>query len=147
MRLLRDLGFFDSDPVELRHGISVSPLELTSTLLDGVWRLDPGEAEFTVMRVEVQASIGHERLSRSVDLLDHTDPQTGDSSMARTTGWPAVLATRLMLDGVWQRPGVTPSELLGLDHAAWEFMLQGLEQAGIGLTFNPDGGISRPAVL
>jgi saccharopine dehydrogenase-like NADP-dependent oxidoreductase len=138
MRLLRDLGFFDSDPVELRKGESVSPLELTSTLLESVWRLDDGEEEFTVMRVEVMASIGDQQLLRSVDLLDGTDFQTGDSSMARTTGWPAVLAAKLILEGGWQRPGVTPSELIGLDEASWEYMKDGLGQAGIALTWNPD---------
>lgn len=138
MRLLRDVGFFDYDPVELRSGETVAPIELTSKLLEGVWRLDPGEEEFTVMRVEVVASIGDQQLLRSVDLLDRTDQATADSSMARTTGWPAVLAAKLMLDGKWQRPGVTPSELIGLDSSAWELMLAGLEVAGIRLTFNPD---------
>ena len=138
MRLLRDLGFFDSDPVQLSSGESISPLDLSAVLLEGVWRLDPGEEEFTVMRVEVTASIGDQQLLRSVDLLDSTDPATGDSSMARTTGWPAVLAAKLMLDGAWQRPGVTPSELMGLDAGSWEFMLAGLERAGIGLAWNPD---------
>ena len=90
------------------------------------------------MRVEVSASIGDQQLLRSCDLLDRTDPETGESSMARTTGWPAVLAAQMILAGTWQRPGVTASELIGLDSAAWEFMLQGISQAGIGLTFSPD---------
>jgi len=150
MRLLRDLGFFDSDAVEVRSGLSVAPLELTSRLLEGTWRLDEGEPEFTVMRVEVQATVGAALMPptgaingsptfiRSCDLLDRTDPDTGDSSMARTTGWPAVLAARLMLAGVWDRPGVSAPELLGQDRRVWQHMLDGLAEGGIRLTFNPD---------
>jgi saccharopine dehydrogenase-like NADP-dependent oxidoreductase len=138
MRLLRDLGFFDSEAVELRRGQSIAPLELTSRLLEGVWRLDEGEQEFTVMRVEVQGKVGAESVIRSCDLLDRTDSATGDSSMARTTGWPAILAARLMLSKGWQRPGVSAPELLGLDTVAWEFMLEGLASAGIDLSFSPD---------
>jgi saccharopine dehydrogenase-like NADP-dependent oxidoreductase len=58
--------------------------------------------------------------------------------MARTTGWPAILAARLLLAGGWQRPGVTPAELLGTDQATWGLIHSGLAEAGIELTFNPD---------
>jgi saccharopine dehydrogenase-like NADP-dependent oxidoreductase len=138
MRLLRDLGFFDNAAVTLRDGRSVAPLELTSTLLERVWRLKPGEEEFTVMRVEVQGTLAGNSIVRSCDLLDRTDPQTGDSSMARTTGWPAILAARLLLAGGWQRPGVSAPELLGLDDHAWEFILAGVVDAGLSLDFSPD---------
>ncbi|MDQ3022986.1 MAG: saccharopine dehydrogenase NADP-binding domain-containing protein [bacterium] len=138
MRLLRDLGFFRSTTLTLRGGREVTPLEVTSKLLDGVWRLDAGEQEFTVMRVEVQGNIGGQQLVRCCDLLDRTDPVTGDSSMARTTGWPAILAARLYLGGGWTRPGVAPAELVGLDASAWQFMQAGLAKAGIELKYSPD---------
>lgn len=127
MRLLRELGFLNAQPVRA-GGVSIAPVELTARLLDRHWRLAPGETEFTVMRVEVDAL--------RVDLLDRTDPLTGDSSMARTTGWPAVLTAQLILRGGWVRPGVTPPELLALDDSAWAFISAGLDAAGIRLDYS-----------
>jgi lysine 6-dehydrogenase len=131
LAFLSALGFFDSVPVRVRAA-EVAPVELTAALLERVWRLGPGEPEFTAMRVEVEA----EGRLRRCDLLDRTDPATGDSSMARTTGWPAVLAVRLLLAGGWDRPGVTAPELLAADDAAWRCMLDGLAAAGIELLFS-----------
>jgi lysine 6-dehydrogenase len=152
LRLLRALGFFDAAPLETSAG-AVAPLEVTTRLLDRIWRLEQGEPEFTVMRVSVEAQRAAdggppEHTAVHCDLLDRTDPATGDSSMARTTGWPAVLAARLVLAGQWERPGVIPAELLGLDDRAWDSMQAGLAAAGIKLTFSTENrGQAAPAVL
>ena len=72
-----------------------------------------GEEEFTVLRVESRG-LRAGRLARlSHDLFDRTDLRTGATSMARTTGFPCVIAAQLLSAGTFCEPGVFPLELLG----------------------------------
>ena len=134
MRMLRELGFFSSDPIELAGSV-VRPLDLTARLLFDEWRLGHGEPEFTVMRVVVEGERGGRRFRETADLLERTDPVTGDSSMARTTGMPAVVVARLMASGRRIPRGiVAPETLVGDDDLFTEF-LAGLGSAGIRTCF------------
>jgi lysine 6-dehydrogenase len=118
MRVLRETGFFSKDPVEVR-GQSVRPIDLTSRLLFPHWKAGPGEEEFTVMRVTVE---GEGRRFR-YHLLDRTDTATGTSSMARTTGYAATGAARLVLEGQYRSPGVSAPEHLGRNQAHFDFLM------------------------
>ena len=99
------------------------PRKLSETLLFEKWKLEEGMRELTVLRVEVAGISGGKRLTRRYDLLDRTD-ELGVSSMSRTTGYPAVLAARLLLKGElqwasWQQepsngPGIVCPEWIGL---------------------------------
>ncbi len=112
IRVLRDSGFFEDR--ELRLGAaSVNVREFTFALLDPLWHQAEGSAEFTVMRIEVQGESG----ARVVwDLLDRTDPERGESSMARTTGFPAAICARRLLSGQSPLgPGIHPPEALAAD--------------------------------
>ena len=64
-------------------------------------------------------------------VLDRTDPATGDTSMARTTGFPCALVARLVATGAWNQPGVHAPEVLGRDAALTEGLLQGLRDRGV----------------
>lgn len=127
MRLLREMGLFSSEPLSLRDAsgadCTVRPLDLADRLLREAWRLPPGEGELTAMRVEVDGCCA--------TLLDRGDPAVQASSMARTTGLPAVIAAKMILDGTFVRPGVTPPERLGEDARLWRRMLVELEAAGV----------------
>ncbi len=93
-----------------------------------------------VMRQAVSPScasliVEGEKDGRSVryvyELLDKYDPSTRIHSMARTTGYTATAAIRLLAAGKYGRPGVSPPEYLGRDPRCVELMLQGLEQRGV----------------
>ena len=141
LRLLRDLGFFSNEPVEV-GGQPVEPLNLTSRLLDGVWRLRPGMREFTVMRVEVSGRRDGRPSRQRCDLLDYTDEASGDFSMARTTGWPAVLTALALAGGRFgalsERSGIIFPEQLAGDDELLRFILDGLAAAGITLSFSEE---------
>ncbi len=134
IRVLKALGFFGEQPLAIGDQ-RVRPLDLTARLLIDDWKLEPGEQEFTAMRVEVEGLEGSQRVVKRVDLLDRTDPSTGDSSMARTTGWPAIVAVRLMAEGKLAEPGARPAELLALDEPLFREFLAHLDEAGIALRF------------
>lgn len=130
MRMLRETGFFGGDEVEV-EGVRVRPRALTEELLFKVWEPEPGEQEFTVLRVEA-SGVRAGRPARIVwDLLDRTDPETGNSSMSRTTGFPCAIVARMLASGRWDRPGVVPPELLGADAGLTREILEGLARRGV----------------
>lgn len=130
IRVLRDSGFLDDDPVDVA-GIPVSPRAVSEALLFRSWEREDDDVEFTVLRVEVEGRSGGRPVRDVWDLLDRTDPDTGATSMARTTGFPCALALRLLLRGDWNRPGVHPPEVLGADRAVTETILEGLAERGV----------------
>lgn len=70
-------------------------------------------------------------MRRTFELLDRTDPETGDSSMARTTGFPCATAARLLLEGAFTKPGVFPPELFAGDDALYTRLLAELAARGV----------------
>jgi lysine 6-dehydrogenase len=133
MRVLRESGFFAKEPVEVR-GQRVAPLDLTAALLFPLWQFDEGEADLTVMRVEVEGAAADGARKRFVwELLDRYDPATRTTSMARTTGYTATAAVRLLARGAWTRPGIVPPEHLGADETCFRAILADLEARGVRL--------------
>lgn len=133
MKALRDAGFLSREPVEA-GGVRVAPRALTEKLLFDAWRRPDGEEEFTFLRVVCDGSLRGRRARLTYDLLDRTDRATGDSSMARTTGFPCVIAAEWLASGRFAEPGVFPPELLGRRPALWDGMLAALAERGVVFT-------------
>lgn len=132
MLLLRKTGFFSTDEVDIK-GTKLRPLDLTSKLLFSQWRLEPGEPDFTVMRVEVTGTRNGALCRMAYELYDELDPGSGIHSMARTTGFTAAVTARLLLNRGFTRPGICPPEYLGMNQDAYRFILDGLKRRGITL--------------
>ena len=112
-------------------GAKVSPLEFTSKILIDEWTLAPDEEEITVMRVTVTGDEDGARKTYVYHLYDEYDAATGQSSMARTTGYACTAAAQLVLDGLFTEKGVFPGELVGKHQKCFESMLAYMEQRGI----------------
>lgn len=125
IRVLRDSGFFDTEGIEVR-GRKLRPLDFTSAVLFKQWLLHEEDDEFTVMRIVVEGSEGGRAKRIQYDLFDRRDRMTGFSSMARTTGFPAAAAARLVLAGRFGRKGVVPPELIGAEEAAFHAVMDDL---------------------
>ncbi len=130
MRMLRETGFFNPEPVEV-GGARVRPLDLTARLLFSSWQLGPGEEDFTVMRIVVEGEKDGRRARHTWDLLDRYDRETGTTSMARTTGYTCTAAVRLVAAGLYDRKGISPPEFVGRDAAAYQFILRELALRGV----------------
>lgn len=131
IRVLRDSGFFDEREVTV-GGQSVSVRDFTFALLDSAWFQHEGSEEFTVMRIEVEGAPGGKPRRTVWDLLDRTDPKRGETSMARTTGFPAAICARHILDGTTPlSPGVHPPESLADDDAYVDKLLRAHEERGV----------------
>ena len=134
MKGLRDAGFFEEKPRDLR-GVTVSPIEVTSALLEEKWALEPDEEEFTVMTIHIEGSEEGRKKEVWCRLFDRYDRATGFSSMARTTGYACTGAVRLLLDGVITSKGVLPPELPGSDPDSFGWMMRHLKERGIDIKF------------
>ncbi|MEW6467670.1 MAG: saccharopine dehydrogenase C-terminal domain-containing protein [Bacteroidota bacterium] len=121
MRVFRESGFLNNQPVEIK-GVTISPVEFTARLLFPLWKLRPGEEEFTLMRVTLET--GDERIRYT--LFDRYDKQTGVTSMARTTGYTCAAVADLILQGKLTRCGILAPEQFGADehlfHAVMEYL-------------------------
>lgn len=130
IRVLRDSGFFADEPVDV-DGQPVVPLDLSSRLLFDAWRYRPGEPDLTVMRVEVEGRDEDGPVRHRYHLLDRHDAATGVSSMARTTGYTATALARLVLDGGYREPGISPPERVAAAPEALATVLARLGERGV----------------
>jgi lysine 6-dehydrogenase len=128
--VLRETGFFSQEPVDV-HGVRVRPLDLTARLLFPLWKLQPSETDITVMQVVVEGEAAGERVRHTFDLLDRFDAASNVHSMARTTGYAATAAVRLVSRGLYARRGVIAPEYIGEQPACVEFLLKELADRGV----------------
>lgn len=130
MRVLREAGFFSPSPIEV-GGEKVVPLAVTSSLLFRAWHLEEGEEDLTAMRVVVEGWRGERQERHTYHLLDRYDPETGLSSMARTTGFHCAAVARLVAEGRFRRPGVWAPEQVGQAPGCYEQVLDQLAVRGV----------------
>ena len=130
MRVLRETGFFNKETIEV-NGVHISPIEFTSKLLFPKWKLEEGEEDITIMKVIVSGAKGSKTLRYTWDLFDTYDQQTNVHSMARTTGYTATMALRMVIAGLYTRKGVSAPEFIGKESECVNFMLKGLEERGV----------------
>jgi len=130
MRMLRETGFFEKEPVAIDGG-AVRPLDLTSRLLFSRWKLNEGEEDFTAMRIVVNGRKGGKRKHFVFDLLDSYDRKTQTTSMARTTGYTCTTVARLVAGGKIRQRGICPLEFVGQDEECYRYVIDGLKKKGI----------------
>ena len=130
MEALREAGFLSTEPVRVGDA-TVRPLDVTSALLFPQWTLRADEPELTYMRVTVEGTTGGSAETVVWELLDRGDPTTGETSMARTTGYACTACVHLVASGRFRRPGVTPPEQVGADTACFEALLAYQRERGV----------------
>lgn len=79
--------------------ITAQTLIIRSTLMTSLWWTDKDERDMIIMRNDV--GIRHptgELETKHISLVVYGDPN-GFSAMAKTVGYPAAIAARMVLDG------------------------------------------------
>jgi len=130
MAILRETGFFSKEPVEV-NGVRIRPLDFTATLLFPKWKMGEHEGDITVMRVSVKGKKDGRGDGLQYDLIDRYDPATQTLSMARTTGYTATSAVRMMNAGLFSRTGIIAPELVGENAGCVRFLLDELAKRGV----------------
>ncbi len=130
IKLLAGNGFFDTGKMDI-DGKEISPMEVTARLLFRKWKLEKDEADITVMRIVVEGEKDGKNIRYRYDLHDEYDQVSGVHSMARTTGYSAAMAVRLMAKGYFRETGITVPEMLGKNENNVLFILEGLKDRNI----------------
>ncbi|RJQ04071.1 MAG: hypothetical protein C4551_11130 [Bacillota bacterium] len=122
---LRECGFFSREPVDI-DGTTVVPRKLAAAVLAPLLARG-GEADVSVLRVVVKA--GEE--GWVFEMVDHYDPATQTTSMARTTGYTCSIIAGLVLRGLIEGPGVAPLERVFTASSLYGELRQELGRRGI----------------
>ena len=125
LKVLRASGFFSYEEIDL-NGHKVRPIDLTAKLLFPKWKMDEDDRDFTVMRIIIKGKENGKEKAYRYDLLDRFQNKT--MSMARTTGYTCTAVTNLVLNGTYNRIGISPPEYLG---AHKEFVSEYLAERGV----------------
>jgi len=136
IQLLRACGLFERRPIDV-GGASVPPVVLLQKVLEERLKLGPA-GDILVLKVLVQGQKDGERRVHTFELIDFFDPATGNTAMARTTGFTAACAARSIASGSITTRGVLfPEEIfLGDRFAA---IVSELEKKGVTITHSEAG--------
>lgn len=130
VKALRELGYFSYDKIEVK-GELIRPIDLTAKLLFPLWKLDEGEAEFTVMRVMIAGKEGGRPVTYHYDLYDRYDEHTDTLSMSRTTGYTCAGTADLVLKNRVTAKGVLAPEMIGGNEADFQSLMDYLADRGV----------------
>lgn len=126
LRVLRESGFFSYDKIDVK-GIKIRPIDVTAKLLFPKWKLKPGEADFTIMRILIKGQENQAEKTYIYDLYDEYNKETDTISMARTTGYTCSAVANLVLDGKFNRVGISPPEYVGVEEENYRYILKYLK--------------------
>jgi lysine 6-dehydrogenase len=127
MKVFRDTGFFDEEPIDI-NGRAISPIEVTSKLMFPKWEMKKGDRDITVMKViskGLKDGVPHRYV---FDLYDEWHEASGIHSMARTTGYTATMGLRLLMSGAFKQKGVFYPEKLGSNESLLNRIVDGLKE-------------------
>lgn len=108
MKLLADIGMFESEKLVLADGTEVSPRSVTGGLLQ---RLGWVEEDVVLVKAWAIGTRNGKRWRIDYRIIDYYDRETGFTAMARTTGFSAAIIARMILDGRITGKGVLRQEL------------------------------------
>jgi len=140
--LLKALGFFDDEPMEVR-GAWLPPRLMTARILERNL-MRPEVEDILAMTVEVSGMSRGRGALFNYRVLDRYDRSKGVTAMARTTAYTASIVARKLAEGAIKGRGVIPPERLGMDAALLKDILSELRKRGINVEETvTDGGIRR----
>ena len=125
LKVLRASGFFSYEEIEV-NGIKIKPIEVTSKLLFPKWEMKEGDRDFTVMRITISGTEKDKKTCYEYNLFDRYED--GVNSMSRTTGYTCTAVANLVVNGDYNRIGISPPEYLG-EH--FNFVKNYLEARGV----------------
>lgn len=130
LRMLREAGFFSHEEIDIK-GKKIRPIDLTSELMFPQWKLKEGEEDFTVMRIIIEGRDKGEKYVYRYNLFDRYDRDNNITSMARTTGYTCTAVANLIMEGMFDSPGINPPEYVGKTEGHLKFILGYLKERGV----------------
>jgi lysine 6-dehydrogenase len=134
---LKQCGLLGKKPVQIGEA-EVRPVDLLVEMLKEPLQLSP-EGDILVMRIIVEGTRDGRARRRIYELIDTFDPQRQATAMARTTGFPATCAARMIARGELEMKGVSFPEQVFVGER-FDKILAELADRGVRLTHREDGG-------
>jgi len=128
MDVLQNIGMLGIEPVE-HKGMKIVPIEFLKTLLPDPASLGARTKGKTNIGIVAEGiKDGKKRKIYIYQVKDHEDcyKETNSQGVSYTTGVPAMIGAKLMLEGVWNEKGVINMEQLNPDPFMDEMNKQGL---------------------
>lgn len=125
IRSLYDLGLFSKEKRKIGR-VEIAPRALMSNLM--VEKFSGDKPDVTVMRVEAHRG-GH---VAAFTMIDKYDPYTKQTSMMRTTAWPASVVLQMMVNGEITKRGAVLQER---DVPAQQFLSE-MSARGVELSYS-----------
>jgi lysine 6-dehydrogenase len=126
---LKELGLLSEKPIDV-DGVQVAPKKVLDAVLYPHVRLEEGEPDITVFRVEVVGEKAGRPRRYKIDMVDHYDPALGFTSMARTTAFTGAIVARMIGRGDLKASGwVTPERVI--TGALFDRLVRDLAAVGI----------------
>src|SRR5262245_6373215 len=135
--LLRELGLLGEAPVEV-DGASVVPKRFLDALLYPRVRLEPGEHDLALLRVDAVGTRADRPWRARAEIVDHWSD--GFTAMARTTGFTASVVARFIARGEIRARGLQRPEAV-VAGAIVEHLLRELQVHGLRVTFEDAPGV------
>lgn len=106
--ILKEMGMLSQEPIEI-DGVKIAPKHFLDTLLYPKVRMEEGERDITLFRVDVHGVKNGKPRHLRADMVDHYDERRGFTSMARTTATTGAIVARMVARGEitdvgWQTP-------------------------------------------
>jgi saccharopine dehydrogenase (NAD+, L-lysine forming) len=139
LEVLQNVGMTRIDPVEYQ-GQQIIPLQFLKALLPDPGSLGPSTKGKTCIGCIAQGTKdGEQRTLYLYNICDHQAAfaETNSQAISYTTGVPAMIGAKLMLEGTWSVPGVWNVEQLDPDPFMAELNLRGLPWKLVELDSNP----------
>ncbi len=130
MKILRHIGYFSKEEVDI-YGKTVRPIDVTAKLLFPILEMREGEKDVTVLKVEAIGKSGQHTAKIGYFMVDYYDASKKITSMAKTTGFPAVVFVRMLLEGKFKEKGVFPPETVSIRAELLDEFLNRLKQMGV----------------
>ncbi len=117
LRVLENVGMTSIEPIDF-NGQKIQPLEFLKAVLPEPASLGPLTKGNTCIGCLIRGKKdGHERSVYIYNVADHQEAyaETGAQAISYTTGVPAAVGARMMLEGHWMKPGVWNMEQMDPD--------------------------------
>lgn len=102
---MAQIGLLSEEPVD-----GIVPREFTEKLIERTLH-DDADTDVTLVRVMIDGTHEGKRRRLVFEVIDHHDPVTGHSAMARTTSYPTAAVAYMLAAGAIEKRGVLPGEL------------------------------------
>jgi len=128
MEVLQNVGMLGIEPIE-HKGMQIVPIEFLKTLLPDPASLGPrtkGKTNIGIVAEGIKDGVKKKIYIYQVKDHEECYAETNSQGVSYTTGVPAMIGAKLMLQGIWSGVGVFNMEQLDPDPFMAEMMEQGL---------------------